>query len=64
MYNFISKAIDIITHLTNQNIDKVCVVKFYYIIMRNFPKLDYKSKRICDIPSILYFAQGMDINDK
>ena len=32
--------------------------------MRHFPKLDYKNKRICDIPSILSFAQGMDINDK
>ena len=32
--------------------------------MRHVPKLDYKNKRICDIPSILSFAQGMDINDK
>ena len=32
--------------------------------MRHFPNLDYKNKRICDIPSILSFAQGMDINDK
>ena len=32
--------------------------------MRHFPKLDYKNKRICDIPSILSFAQGLDINDK